>query len=161
HRAGLTLELVTGRGRGELVLTCASGERITEPANGVHWPALATALPHGPVRARLAGVAKERALMPAARVVSNVASLRACNAGDQTVAWLTVDSSAATAPAPAQLPDRLRVAPVRGYQAQADRIARLLIGVNGVEPVELPQLDAVLAAAGRHPGDYTGKVEVE
>src|SRR5581483_426170 len=78
HRAGLTLELVTGRGHhGQLVLTCAGGERITEPANGVRWPALATELPPGPVRSRLAEVTRERALLPAARVVSHVASLRA------------------------------------------------------------------------------------
>ncbi len=161
HRAGLTLELVTGRGHhGQLVLTCAGGERITEPANGVRWPALATELPPGPVRSRLAEVTRERALLPAARVVSHVASLRACNTDDKTVAWLTVDSSAATAPAPAQLPGRLSVAPVRGYQAQADRIATLLTGVNGVEPVDLPQLDAALAVGGRRPGDYTGKIDV-
>jgi CHAD domain-containing protein len=160
HRAGLTLELVTGRGPGRLVLTCADGERITGPANGLRWPALATDLPPGPVRSRLEAVTRERALMPAARVVSNVASLRACNGDEKTVAWLTVDSSAATAPAPAKLPSRLSVAPVRGYQAQADRIARLLAEVSGVEPVDQPQLDAALAAGGRRPGDYTGKVDV-
>jgi CHAD domain-containing protein len=161
YRAGFTLELVTSRGHhGQLVLTCAGGERITEPANGVRWPALATELPYGPVRSRLAEVTRERALLPAARVVSHVASLRVCNTDDKTVAWLTFDSSAATTPAPAQLPGRLSVAPVRGYQAQADRIARLLTAVNGVEPVDLPLLDAALAAGGRRPGDYTGKVDV-
>jgi CHAD domain-containing protein len=160
HRAGLTLELVTGRGHGQLVLTAAGGERLTEPANGVRWPALATALPPGPVRARLADITEERALLPAVRVVSSVASLRARNADDKTVAWLTVDSSAA-APSRARLPPRLTVAPVRGYQAQADRIAAMLARVSGVEPVRAPQLDAALAAVGRHPGDYTGKIDVE
>jgi CHAD domain-containing protein len=160
HRAGLTLELVTGRGPGRLVLTCAVGERITGPANGVRWPALATDLPPGPLRDRLEEVTRERALLPAARVVSHVASLRACNGDDKTVARLTVDTSAATTPAPAKLPARLSVAPVRGYQAHADRIARLLTEVNGVEPVAERQLDAALAVGGRRPGDYTGKVDV-
>jgi CHAD domain-containing protein len=159
HQAGLTLELVTGRGHGQLVLRVAGGESFSEPVNGVRWPALATALPPGPVRARLAEVTRERALLPAVRVVSSVASLRACNADDKTVAWLTVDSSAA-APSRAQLPPRLTVAPVRGYQAQADRIVTMLAQVSGVEPVRAPQLDAALAAVGRHPGDYTGKIDV-
>jgi CHAD domain-containing protein len=161
YRAGLTLELVSGHGPGELVLTAADGERVTAPANGVRWPALSSALPPGPIRSRLAGVARERALLPAARVVSHLIPLRARTADNKTVAWLTVDRSAATAPAGAQLPGRLSVTPVRGYQAQADRIARALADAHGVAPAGGPQLDAALAAAGRRPGDYTGKIDVE
>jgi len=43
YRAGLTLEYVArnGHGHGELVLTGATGERITAAANGTRWPALA------------------------------------------------------------------------------------------------------------------------
>jgi CHAD domain-containing protein len=121
---------------------------------------MSSALPPGPVRARLAEVAGERALLPAARVVSNLQALRARNADCKTVAWLTVDHSAATTPAPAQLPGRLSVTPVRGYQIQANRIAQALAQASGLEPAALPQLEEALAAAGRHPGDYSGKVDV-
>jgi CHAD domain-containing protein len=161
YRAGLTLELVSGHGPGELVLTTADGERFTAPASGVRWPAPSSALPPGPLRSRLADVARERALLPAARVVSHLIPLRARNADEKTVAWLTVDRSAATAPAGAQLPGRLSVTPVRGCQAQAEHIARTLGHAHGVAPAGAPQLDAALAAAGRHPGDYTGKIDVE
>jgi CHAD domain-containing protein len=161
YRAGLTLEYVTGSRHGELVLAGAAGERITATSNGTRWPALADHLPAGPLRARLEGLTSIRALLPAARAASNVTEFRLCNADDKTVAWLTVDHMLAAQPAAADLPTRLSVTPVRGYQAQADRIARCLATEPGVTPGALPPLDAVLATAGRAPGDYTGKVDVE
>ncbi len=161
HRAGLTLEYVTGRGHGELVLTGAAGERITAAANGTRWPALADDLPDGPLRARLEGLTWVRALLPAAKAASTVSEFRLCNADDKTVAWLTVDHMLAAQPAAADLPTRLSVTPVRGYQAQADRIAQSLATEPGVTPGALPALDAVLAIAGRAPGEYSGKIDVE
>ena len=50
---------------------------------------------------------------------------------------------------------------VRGYQAQADRIARCLGAAAGVTPAAASPLDDVLAAAGRHPGDYSSKIDVK
>ena len=161
HRAGLTLESVTGRGPAELVLTGGAGERITAAANGTRWPALADDLPDGPLRARLEGLTSVRALLPAARVASTVSEFRLCNADDKTVAWLTVDHMLAAQPAAADLPTRLSVTPVRGYQSQADRIAQCLAMEPGVTPSELPPLDAVLATAGRAPGEYDGKIDVD
>src|SRR5207245_11165188 len=63
-------------------------------------------------------------------------------------------------PAPADPPARLALTAVRGYQGQADRIARCLAAQPGVCPGALP-LDAVLATAGHAPGEYTNKVDVE
>src|SRR5690348_1232744 len=139
HRAGLTLEYITGRGPGELVLTSSAGERITATAGGARWPAPVGALPSGPLRDRLEALTSVRALLPAARAASNVSEFRVCNTDDKTVAWLTVDDMLAaqpaaavlpspprSAPAPVLLPTRLSVTAVRGYQAQADRIARYL-----------------------------------
>jgi CHAD domain-containing protein len=161
HRAGLTLEYVAERGPGELVLTGAAGERITAAAGGTRWPAPADVLPRGPLRDRLEAVTSVRALLPAAKAASNVAEFRLCNADDKTVAWLTVDHMLASRPAAADLPVRLSVTAVRGYQAQADRIARCLATEPGVTPGALPPLDAVLATAGHAPGEYSGKVDVE
>jgi len=161
YRAGLTLEHVTSRGPGELTLTGAGGGHITERAGGLRWPALADALPAGPLRERLAELTGVRALLPVARGTSTVCSLRARNADAKTVAWLTVDQTSITSPAVADLPARLSVTPVRGYQAQADRIARRLAALPGVSPAGLAQLETALAAAGRRPGDYTGKIDVE
>jgi CHAD domain-containing protein len=160
YRAGLTLQYITGRGPGELVLTGAAGERITAAANGTRWPARADDLPGGPLRDRLAGLTWIRALLPTAKAASSVAEFRLCNTDDKTVAWLTVDHMLAAQPTAADLPARLSVTAVRGYQPQADRIARCLAIEPGVMLDGQPPLDAVLATAGLAPGEYSGKVEV-
>jgi CHAD domain-containing protein len=161
HRAGLTLEYVTGRGPAELVLSGMAGERITAAANGTRWPALAEALPNGPLRDRLKGVTEVRALLPAAKAASTVSEFRLCNDDGKTVAWLTVEHLRAATPAAADLPPRLSVTAVRGYQRQAERIARCLTAQPGVLPGGLPALDAVLATGGLAPGVYTNKVDVD
>jgi CHAD domain-containing protein len=161
HRAGLTLEYVTGRGPAELVLCGTTGERITAEANGTRWPALAEGLPQGPLRDRLTGLTTVRALLPAAKAASTVSEFRLCNDDDKTVAWLTVDRLHPARPAAADPPARLSLTAVRGYQGQADRIARCLAAQPGVFPGALPALDAVLATAGQAPGDYTNKIDVE
>jgi CHAD domain-containing protein len=58
-------------------------------------------------------------------------------------------------------PARLSLTAVRGYQAQADRIAQCLAAQPGMFRGAPPPLDAVLATAGRAPGEYTNKVDVE
>jgi CHAD domain-containing protein len=138
-----------------------AGERITAAANGARWPALAEALPSGPLRDRLKGLTDVRALLPAAKAASTVSEFRLCNDDGKTVAWLTVEHLHAAAPADADLPPRLSVTAVRGYQGQADRIARCLTAQPGVLPDGLPALDAVLATGGLAPGEYTNKVDVE
>ncbi len=160
HRAGLTLEHVTGSRPAELVLTGPAGERLTQRATRLNWPLAAGALPAGPVRDRVGPVAGIRALLPAARAVSSVRDLRLLNADSKTVAWIMLDRTSVTQPATAQLPARLQVTPVRGYQAQAQRAAQLLSGTAGNGTAGPGPLDAALAAAGRRAGDYSNKVTV-
>ena len=161
HRAGLTLEHTTGAGPGELTLTGPDGERIVERPGRLTWPALADSLPDGPLRARLRPVTGVRALLPAARGASTVHNPRVLNADDKTVAWVTLDRLSVSYPATADLPARLTVTAVRGYQVQAERVAELLAGAPGVEPKGLPPLDAALAVAGRRAGDYPSQLEVQ
>jgi CHAD domain-containing protein len=161
HRAGLTLECVAGRGPAELVLTGTAGERITATVNGTRWPALAEGLPSGPLRDRLKGLTSVRALLPAAKAASTVSEFRVCNADDKTVAWLTVDLLHPARPSAEDPPARLSLTAVRGYQAQADRIAQCLAGQPGMASGAPPPLDAVLATVGHAPGEYSNKVDVE
>jgi CHAD domain-containing protein len=178
-RAGLTLELLSGRGTSELVLTGRDGELVateptpastmpsikpgTTPSNGhrLRWPSLIEDLPVGPLRERLAPVVGIRALLPVTKATSVRHELRALNSDEKTVALLAVDQMSVASPRNGQPPARLAVIPLRGYQAQATRLADLLGNCHGVAPAAQSPFEAALAAAGRRPGDYTSKVNVE
>lgn len=167
YRAGLTLEYrVTGR-HPELLLAgrdgpiVASGTEPGTPQAPLRWPRLAADLPYGPLRERVIAVSGIRALLPVARAVSSLTERRAVNTDDKTIARLAVEQMTvpgADGPPP---PRRITVRPLRGYQAQADRLADAIARAPGVRPAEQADVDLALAAAGRTPGDYTGKINVE
>jgi CHAD domain-containing protein len=164
HQAGLTLQHIAGPRVSDYTLTANDGEQLTASAKGLRWPALAGALPPGPLRARLQPVTEVRALVPTARASATVRQLRVLNADDKTIAWLTVTDMSLAGPDGQNgtgLPPRLSVTAVRGYQAQTDKIAQCLTAAPGVTPAVASPLDDVLAAAGRHPGDYSGKIDVK
>jgi CHAD domain-containing protein len=165
YRAGLTLEQVSraGGGAAELRLTGRDGALITaEPLPAGRgsalpkWPLQLAGLPAGPLAEQLGAVIGVRALLPVARATSVLHEQRALNGDDKTVARITADQMSVTFPAAAALPSRLAVRPVRGYQAQAGRLADLL----AAEPAPAP-LEAALAAAGRRAGDYSGRIDVD
>ena len=161
HQAGLTLQHSAGSRAGDYTLTTDDGEQVTAAAKGLRWPALASALPPGPLHDRLQPVTEMRALMPTARASATVRQLRVLNADDKTVAWLTVTGMSLAGKDGTVLAPRLSVTAVRGYQVQADRIAQSLNAAAGVTPAVASPLDDVLAAAGRHPGDYSSKIDVK
>jgi CHAD domain-containing protein len=166
YRAGLTLELATtGRGIAQLSLTGRDGAVMAaQPAGPAgsrpKWPALLSALPVGPLRERLRPVVGVRALLLVARAASAVHELKVLNSDDKTVARVTVDRMTVSYPARAVLAPRLTVAALRGYQAQADKLADQLAAAQGVSDGSAGALEAALAAAGRQPGDYSGKISV-
>ena len=138
YRAGLTLEQVVSGGRAELILTGRDGAVVaTEglPAGSrPAWPSLAAQLPAGPLQTALEPVTGPRALTPVARAVSKLAELQALNGDAKTIARLAVDRVSVTFPARAALPARLTLVPVRGYQAQVDRVGRTILGLPASSP---------------------------
>jgi CHAD domain-containing protein len=181
YRSGLTLEQISSRGATELVLTGRDGTVLATDhvvrgkpggghgagsgdggANGriTRWPGPLEALPLGPLRDHLAPVVGVRALLPVARAVSAVRDWRVLNSDDKTIARITVDRMSVTYPAAGTVPPRAAVTPLRGYQAQALRVGDLLAGLPGVSDGSQSGLEAALAAVGRRPGDYSGKVDV-
>jgi CHAD domain-containing protein len=182
-RAGMTLELQAGRGTAQLVLTGRDGEPVAaEPSelraagaragagstpdgspevSSLRWPCLVSELPVGPLREALAPVAGVRALLPVARATSALADLRAVNADDKTVAVVTVDHMTLTQPRRAETPARISVGALRGYQAQAVRLADALAQAPGVTTAVHSAFDSALSAAGRRPGDYSSKIDVQ
>jgi CHAD domain-containing protein len=162
-RAGLTLELSADRRAAELVLTGRDGELValepvTEP---FRWPCLIEELPAGPLSAHLAPVAGIRALLPVARATSVVTQRRALNGDEKTIAVVTIDQMTLTQPRRAATPPTVAVSPLRGYQAQASKLSDLLALVPGVAPAVHSAFESALQAAGRKPGDYSSKVNVQ
>jgi CHAD domain-containing protein len=181
YRSGLTLEQVSSRGATELVLTGRDGTVIAtdhvvgrkpgagtgagaggEGGNGraTRWPGPLEALPLGPLRDHIAPVVGVRALLPAARAVSTVHDWRVLNSDDKTIARITVDRMSVTYPASGDAPARVAVTALRGYQAQAMRVTDLVAGLPGVSGGGQSGLEVALAAVGRRPGDYSGKIDV-
>jgi CHAD domain-containing protein len=160
YRAGLTFEQLTTLPGIELTLTGRDGDVLAAerlPRGVVSWPSLVSALPPGPLRELLEPVLGVRALLPVARAASKVAELRALNADAKTIARLAVDRMSVSFPARGVAPARLILAPVRGYQGQADRAARLIAAMPGVSSSRGSALDAALAAAGYQAGEHQGK----
>ncbi len=160
HAAGLTLVHVTGPGLSEYTLTSQDGDQVSTEAKGIRWPSFASAFPPGALRARLEPVTSVRALLPVVRATTVTRRWRLLNSDDKTIAWLTAGQASPAAPGTSP-PAWLSVAPVRGYQAQTHRIVRCLAAAPGISPAHGSLFGSALAAIGRHPGDYTGKVDVE
>ena len=160
HRAGLTLEYVTGPRPAELVLATAAGDQVSQPAGRLSWPAMIDDLPPGPVTAVIRPVAGIRALLAAARATSAVQDLRVLNPDTKTIAWIRIDRTTVSQPAAAELPVRLQVTPVRGYQSQAQRVSELLAAGAGLNGHPGRPLDAALAAAGQRAESYSNKISV-
>jgi len=177
YRAGLTLEQVSCRGRTDLTLTGRDGTVIAgehvgpglpgesaaprKSAGLPKWPGKLDSLPPGPLRERLGPVVGVRALAPVAKAVSVIRERPALNSDDKTVARVTVDRMSVSYPARATPPARLAVTALRGYQPQAVRLADVLAAAPGVADTTQSALEAALASAGRRPGDYSGKINVE
>ena len=126
-RAGLNLECTAGRGTSELTLTRRDGELVaSEVTSRTRWPAMIDALPAGPLREHLTPILGVRALLPVVQATIAQTRRRALNSDEKTIAFLTVDRIALTQPRPANVPARLTVRPLRGYQAQASRFADAL-----------------------------------
>jgi CHAD domain-containing protein len=179
YRAGLALEQQAGGSGTELVLTGRDGERLAglpvgnarggdarggsdSAGNGraPSWPSLITALPPSPLRELLEPVVGIRALMPVARAASRIHGQRALNADAKTVARLAVDEMSVSYPARAKAAPRLSVSPVRGYQAQADRISDTLAGAAGIRPSRQSGLEVALAVVGEQPGRKHADVQL-
>ena len=161
-RAGLNLEAAAGRGKSELVLTARDGEPVAaELARGLRWPAKIDDLPVGPLREHLAAIVGVRALLPVVQGTCVQARLRALNVDDKTIAMLIIDQMALTRPRRAAVPGRVAVSPLRGYQAQASRFADALALAPGIAAAEQSSFESALRVAGRKPGDYTSKIDVQ
>jgi CHAD domain-containing protein len=134
------------------------------PARKAEVPAaarhLASELPAGPMRDRLAPVLGVRALLPLVRVRSRTRSLAVLNGDAKTVVRLEVERGQVVGDGeqPAPLAPRVWVRPVLGYDKDFRRVAEALTSEIGLAPASAPLLDEALAAAGGRPAGAPSKV---
>jgi CHAD domain-containing protein len=129
---GLTLEHQTGSAPERLVLSGPEvASTVVANVRNLRWPSLAGALPESPVRDAVAPVAGIRALLVVSDEKRRVRRLALRNGDEKTVARLELDEPAAASASTAEI----SVHALRGYEDQARRATRLLLGL-GLKTVE-------------------------
>lgn len=125
-------------------------------------PGFAWDLPDGPVQKRLEPVLGVRRLLPLLEVKGRVQTLRLLNDDDKTVVRVLLEDNRfkdSVRDREGPLAVRLRLLPVRGYEEYLRETAQMLDQDLGLEPASTTVLPEALAAAGRHPGDYSSKLD--
>ena len=166
--AGLDLELEADREDARLVLREVGGQRpltadLSDPPRRRY---LATDLPGGALRERLAPIVEVRALLPLARLEVETQAVRVLNTDDKTVARLRLTSRSAARPGaddeePRALPPRVEVAGVLGYPKAHSRVAAALRGESGLTEASAGLADEAIAALGGDPEGIRTRVRVD
>jgi CHAD domain-containing protein len=158
HAAGLAL--VHDGGRLALVDGATYAERAATEQAKAPQRVLAIELPAGPLREALQPVVDVRAAIPIARVSGRRRALRVLNDDAKTVVRVAVEAPALVLPGRRRrvpLRARVRVAPVRGYDRELERVRRTLERELGVQPAVAPLQDEAVVAAGGTPGGVSSK----
>jgi CHAD domain-containing protein len=142
HAAGISLEYVDN---GPLIMQFPDGGRLQGP-RAKKWPAMLHDLPAGRLRDALHAIVAPRALLSVVTVQRAVRESRVLNADEKTVARLLTESADDGT-------SRLQVQPLRGYEVEGDRIARLMGRVDGLTATTTTPYDDALALASRNPGE--------
>ena len=158
--AGLRAERPPGRRLGTLTLHEPGGPvRRVEIAPAMRH--LASELPPGPVRSRLADVLEMRALLPVAKLRSSVLPLAVLNGDAKTVVRLVIERAEAVAKSKrVPLAPRLTVEPVLGYDDDLARTLRVLRDRLGLEPAARSVFDEAVVAVGGRLGGVSSKPKV-
>lgn len=116
------LDLFQSRSERRLVLTGRGQEWVDAPFAAPRWPARLEAVADGAVRREIAGIVGVRALVGVVSVRVTTRTYPIRNDDDKIVAVLHWSSGRLEHPAGPDLPDRVEVERLRGYQAEAARI---------------------------------------
>jgi CHAD domain-containing protein len=142
HEAGISLEYLDD---GPLIMQLPDGSRLQGP-RAKKWPALLHDLPAGRLRDALAPIVAPRALLSVVTVQRAARESRVLNTDEKTVARLLTESAEDGT-------SRLQVQPLRGYELDGDRIARLIGRVDGLTSSTTTPYDDALTCASRSPSD--------
>ncbi len=119
----------------------------------------------GSLRERLEPILEMRALLPRVTERIRAQALRVVNKDHKTVLWLLVEDCTAVAPGTgkvsADMGTRLHLVPVKGYPRPLVRVRSLLENDLGLTASRDNRLQALLAAIGQRPADYSSKLKLK
>jgi CHAD domain-containing protein len=162
HENGGSYE-TTGTGSSRVHLWRDAEGRVRHRLRHSGDPGFHADLPSGPLRDDLAAVLSVRRLLPLVTLNTRVRTVAVLDGEEKTTARLRIESGTSSPPERDEvheLEPRVRVAPVRGYQAERTRLAGFLRKVCGLLPDAAGELEHALAPLGRAPGDYTSKFQL-
>ncbi len=136
HAAGLALEHRGTASGDRLVFSRLNGDlKVATPVKSLQWPALADALPTGPVRTAIAPIIDIRALTIISSERRNVRVLDLRNSDTKTVVRVEFDEPATVERDPTATASRVTVHALHGYDQQARSAIGLLtkLGLPQVE----------------------------
>lgn len=142
--AGLTLSHVDRR---TLALHGAEGV-LEQPTGPVRWPALPETIDPGPVLAAISEPVWIRALLPVARTRSATRIIAVLNADQKTVARLEWREVSVNDPVQRELPPRIAVRAVRGYEKEAEQVIGLLLSSGQFDPLRSTEIAELRLVAG-------------
>lgn len=159
YQAGSFLAFTRNGTRGELSWRNCESSVISHCLPTGEIPVFLQDLPEGGFRDELEPVLEMRALLPLVRINSKLHTLRLLDDQEKTIAYLELESGCAVSPdgmRNGDLVGRLSLVPVRGYDADYDRVSNTLKPVLRKARISLYQ--NALQAIGRIPGDYSSKL---
>ena len=162
HRSGGTYE-TTGDGAVPLHLWRDAEGRLRHRLRHAGDPGFAADLPSGAFRNELATALSLRRLLPVVTLNARVRVIAVLDDEEKTTVRLRIESGTSSAPEGGEvheLEPRVRVAPLRGYEAEGARVVGFLREECGLSPDSAGELEHALGPLDRVPGDYTSKFRI-
>ena len=120
-------------------------------------------LPEGTLRREVGAIAATRALLPMGEARVRLRLLHVLDAQGKTTVRIRWEESTVVGPAPQQSGDprsTLHLEPLAGYAGAAKRVRNRLLTLPWLTPSEDAGLVEAAAARGRHPGDYSSRLDL-
>ncbi len=160
HGARGVMEFQQHGRRGELLWYERRSGELLHRLPLAQLPGFSDSLPAGSLRDELAPILEMRTLLPLLRIQSRLSTLRVLDDEEKTVVRLELDQArylTLDGEQSGELGSRVHLRPVRGYDADFDRVAQICKGLLQLADGGL--FESGLRAIGRHPGDYTSKLD--
>lgn len=160
HDAGGVMEFNHRGDGGELSWRKRNNDMLLHRLLLERVPGFPHELPEGAFREDLDKVLEMRTLLPLVSLESRVQTMRVMGEEEKTRAFLELERSRYVSPdgkLEGYLDTRVRLVPVRGYDADYDRVGRMLKPL--LRKADTSLYERTVQAIGRAPGDYSSKLD--